>query len=76
MFGIIAGDLHPAYLTVRSVLGLLVVLFSRDPSKDAELVVLRVTTSVPTIASSFSESWWGRKNCPLPYPSIECGSAR
>ena len=34
------------------------------------------TTSVPTIASSFSESWWGRKNCPLPYTSIECSSAR
>ncbi|WP_291409656.1 hypothetical protein [Actinophytocola sp.] len=34
------------------------------------------TTSVPTIASCFSESWSGRKNCPLPYTSIECGSAR
>jgi hypothetical protein len=34
------------------------------------------TTSVPTIASSFSESWWRRKNCPLPYTNIECGSAR
>jgi putative transposase len=29
------------YLIVRSVLGLLVVLFRRDPSKDAELLVLR-----------------------------------
>ena len=34
------------------------------------------TTSVPIIASSFSESWCGRKNCPFPYTSSACGSAR
>ncbi len=34
------------------------------------------TTSVATIASSFSESWCGRKNCPLPYISIACSPAR
>ena len=36
----------------------------------------RATTRVPTIASSFSESWCGTKNCPWPYTSIECSSAR
>ena len=34
------------------------------------------TTSVPIIVSSFSESWCGRKNCPFPYTSSACGSAR
>ena len=34
------------YLTVRSVLGLLVVLFRRDLSKDAELLVLRHENAV------------------------------
>ncbi len=34
------------YVTVRSVLGLLVVLFRRDLSKDAELLVLRHENAV------------------------------
>ena len=34
------------YLIVRSVLGLLVVLFRRDLSKDAELLVLRHENAV------------------------------
>ena len=34
------------------------------------------TTNVPIIVSSFSESWCGRKNCPFPYTSSACGSAR
>src|SRR5947207_6103361 len=34
------------------------------------------TPSVPTIVSSFSESWCGRKNGPFPYTSSACGSAR
>ncbi len=35
------------YLIVRSVLGLLVVLFRRGLSKDAELLVLRHENAVP-----------------------------
>ena len=31
---------------------------------------------MPIIVSSFSESWCGRKNCPFPYTSSACGSAR
>ena len=34
-----------------------------------------VTTRDPTIASAFSESWCGTKNCPGAYTSIECNSA-
>jgi len=44
--GIIAGDLHPRYLVIRSVFGLLVVLFRGDLSKDAELLVLRHENAV------------------------------
>ena len=45
--GTIAGALHLfVYVIVRSVLGLLVVLFRRDLSKDAELLVLRHENAV------------------------------
>jgi putative transposase len=43
---ILACALRDTYLIVRSVLGLLVVLFRRDLSKDAELLVLRHENAV------------------------------
>ncbi len=45
-FGLGSSRVTFVYVIVRSVLGLLVVLFRRDLSKDAELLVLRHENAV------------------------------